>query len=321
MSTRTRILVVGLVASFIFPLAAQAADPARAEQLTVLFEELKKSAADRLARKSFDKSAETKTNALVYDEQSITDLKTVLEVKSNDPTSIYAARVLLQPILRAKPEVIKAAIPEVDRIRKKIGRYKSFKQYRDTELKKLQFPEFKKGVSAEAMLKAMNKVQKLRDKKLDKETPIKMHNLELHRIVGTQIQLILTARDVKEDKKLFVLFRELDKKKLEDCFAVTANISRYAKGMKVERARTIRDQCIKLGNKLKVVRREYACPTLMALHPAANSGIVKRNNYPGINLLTCANAINKIIGDPAIKVPTVAEVNKYIADKNKGKGK
>lgn len=318
-----RVLIVGLVAAVLFPLAAEAAKPAapaRAEQLTALFNEFKASAKKRLTPGSFDVSVEGKAKLLVYDEQSVVDLKTVLKkMKRNDPTSIYAARVLLQPLLRAKPEVMLAGISEADSARRKAGKYKNFKQINEADIEKHKFPEFDPDESAIERLKKMNKVQKLRDTKLKKDMPIQMHNLEVYRILQTRILLAMAVKDPGEDKKLFRLFSELENKGLHDCFSVIGNIQHRVKGMKPERARAFRDRCIKLGNQLKVERREYLVPTRMVVRGNANSVIGKQTDYPGLKLLTCANEINKVLKEPEIKVPTAAKINEYIAEREKAR--
>ncbi len=320
-----RILIAGLVAAVVFPLTQCAAEePARAEKLSALFDELKANAAKQLAGEGLDAAVEGKVNSLVYDEQSLADLVVVMKkLKSSDPTTIYAARVLLQPLLRAKPEVMLAGVSEIDRIRKKVGKYKNFKQLNEASLKKLQFPEFKPGTSAEQMLRLMNEVQKLRDAKLKADAPVQMHNLELRRILDTQISLALAADDPGEDKKLMSLFSDLDKNFLLDCFAIPDNVMARVKDMKPERAKAFRDQFVKLGDELKAERREYIIPALMSIRSDANSTVTKQVNYPGIKLLTCANEINKILGEPEIKVPTTTDVDQYIAerDKNRGTGK
>ncbi len=131
----------------------------------------------------------------------------------------------------------------------------------------------------------------------------------------------MAADDSSEDRKLMGLFTELEKGGLLECFAIIANIQAQANSMKPERARAFREQCLKLGNDMKADRKEYVSPSTMSVRADANSTILKQVDYPGIKLLTCANEINKALGEEEIKVPTTVEVDQYIAERDKKKGK
>ncbi len=254
-----------------------------------------------------------KLKAVAYDSESLPALKAALAgTYSKQLVQMYVASKLLEPMLRAKTEVVRQAMPTVRQVHARAGRYKKFRRHSKSALRKYKIPKFKKGVSAQARMNQMAKVLRRRESKRLKELAILQHNHLVHEVEKLHCQLMATANQRQYDELLVRKLIQCEDRKDWFFAEVSDIIARRVAKMDKQRAKFFYDKLDGPARKLRYAKKTYIDRGKAIIRPAANSGFRQvKLQMTGRRLLGLLNALAKRAGMPAVKVPSRSDVDKY----------
>ncbi|HOD84515.1 MAG: hypothetical protein BWX88_02348 [Planctomycetes bacterium ADurb.Bin126] len=136
--------------------------------------------------------------SITIDQAALAPLKAVLNAQRKDPIDLFVANRLLRPLQWSKVEVIREGLPMVKAFIKGKGAFQDLPVYSEEKLEYFRPPD---GAD-EATRKRFEQRQK---EKLDKETPIKLHNEQVSQLQTLLFNLMVLANDQNEDTELFKL--------------------------------------------------------------------------------------------------------------------
>ena len=306
-------VMIGLWVLFAVRVAVPAmAAGAREAQIQALAEQLETDVKAWIREEPIKSDSASKLKAFVYDEESISALQAVLAKPRRPFVKLYVTCKLLEPLRSTGTKPARKALPMVKNLRSKFGQYKQLRKYSEGALRRLLIPEYRKGVSVQARLRQVARIQRERDKKRARELPIKQHNEMVYSLDKTYIHLQILADDPKEDEALFQALVQAEKKNLLIFSDIVSIINNETKSMKRQRAGTFYDKILELGKKVRHKRDTYNCPGEVQLKPAENSTFYKQDIRPGIVLLDLANKLAAAAGKKKVKVPGINEVDAYV---------
>jgi len=254
---------------------------------------------------------------LFFEPGSVGLLCDVLAAVPLDPNGLYVASRLLRQLTYSKPQTILAALPAAKDLAKRVAElYKDFPPLSETDLKWLKEPTDQSAVALAAL-------KKRQDDKIARETPIARVNEALYSIQGRALQLMAYSHDPEQYKELADELVRVEKDKSGLFLIIIQAIGAEARKMSPDEGRAIYDILRPIAIELKFERKRtylnYSKPTL---RPDDVSTYETTEVYPGITILTMLNRVATACHSadaPAMKVPKDREVEKYWADKQRGK--
>ena len=241
--------------------------------------------------------------SITIDEASLGPLEAVVNAKRKDPIDLFVANRLLRPLQWSQAEVIRKGLPMVKAFIKRSGAFQDLPVYSEEKLEYFRPPD---GAD-QATRKRFQQRQK---EKLDKETPIKLHNEQVAQLQTLLFHLMVLANDQKEDTELFTLMRNAENRGWW-AYAEIAEIFRgESHRMVPERAKALYELFERRWNELreqmekqKVSQKEYIDHGDIELRPADNSVFKVHKENPAPRLLRTINFLAPMARMPALKDP------------------
>jgi len=242
--------------------------------------------------------------AITIDEQSLTGLQAVVNTPRQDPIDLFVADRLLRPLAWSKTEVIRKALPMVKAFLKRVGKFQDLPFYSEEALEKYRYPE-----GATETQKAF--IDEQRKAKIEKETPIKLHNEQVADLQKLLFELMVIANDSHEDTELFGLLKSAESKGWWAYSQIADTFRSESKRMSIERAKALYEQFERLWNELredmehkKLTQKEYVDQANIVLRPADNSTFTYVKDNPCPRLLRTINHLAPMARMPALKDPS-----------------
>ena len=156
----------------------------------------KESLENWVARRPMDPILESRMKQIWSDHNSIDALAKALKTPHKDPhVKLYVANRLIKPLLMAKTEVIRKAMPEITAIHKPSTEYSRLPSYTKSELKRFHRDD-------KASPKEKEKLQERRLEKMRKELLPAFHNEQQARLNKTLYRLMVYADQDQTDREL-----------------------------------------------------------------------------------------------------------------------
>ena len=306
MRFRICLAIVSLLAAAL-PAGAVRADGARQDELEALVKEIEAAGETLLDEKpaAADTMVTLKVKALTYDKESIQPLTALLNKTRKDPINLYVTNKLLMPLLAAKPEVVKAAIPLLKTMRARSGEYRQFLQYSPAQLKQYNFPtDIRDAGTPEQAMARISSIKDLQKQKMALERAVAVHNQQLQEFDKAYYALVLMGEPA-EDSRLADTIVQEERKGATTWMIVLAAIQSEAPKMTAQRAKMLYESLLKVGEAmLRLPAKAYVDLGNAKLLPNANSTFGRVSTQAGIAVLTTVNQLATPAKMPAIKIPT-----------------
>jgi hypothetical protein len=266
---------------------------------------------------TLDSGPELALKMLFFEEGSVGLLCDVLATIPLDPNGLYVASRLLRQLTYSKSQTILAALETVKGLAKRVAElHKDFPPLGETDLKWLKEPTDQSQVSLTAL-------KKRQDDKIARETPIARVNEAVYSIQGRAFQLMAYSHDTGQYKELADELVRVEKDRSGLFMIIIQAIGAEARKMSPDEGKTIYDILRPVALELKFERkRTYYNYSKPILRPDGVSTYETTEVYPGIALLMMLNRVATACHSadaPAMKVPKDREIEKYWADKQRGK--
>jgi len=263
--------------------------------------------------KPVEQGPEFALKMLFLESDSVGYLCDVLAGLQLDPNNLYVASRLLRQLTYSRPGAILAALPTVKGLRTRAAKlYKEFPPLTKTQLEWLKKPTSQSKVAKQAL-------QKRRDDKIARETPIARVNEAVYTIEGRTCQLMAYSHDPDQYKELAEAIVEAQKKRSGVFLIMIQAIGAEARKMSPAEGKALYDILRPIAIELKLERkRRYVNYGRAILRPDDVSTYETVEAYPGITVLKTLNRIATACHSaeaPALKVPKEKEIEKYWADK------
>jgi hypothetical protein len=331
MSFLTALLFISAFCGLANPVAAQEATSQ--PDVKAICDEIAKSCPTTLLKGANEQpSGVEKLKSVVYDETVVKVLEDQLRVGRPDPVRLYIANLLVAPLLQAKPEVIKKALPAVEAAWKSMcGEYREFKKYSLAELAPLQ--QNLSLAPGPALLTKMEQISKAQDIKADGDRLVVLHNQQSWQLESVYFRMCMIAGDAARDKTVmdFVLAKERQKIGSDtpaigkapaakapfngQWLVATEAVKKEVKCLSKERAKYYYDEFKKIGMDRKWEAPAYIKWTEPTTSRSDNSTYVPAPIYLGSYFLDAVNLLVPVAADPvkapAMQVPTKDDVDKH----------
>jgi hypothetical protein len=228
--------------------------------------------------------------------------------------------------------VAKKALPVVESAWRNIGPYQEFRKYSPAELARLQQPA-NANLGGQALLQAMEDVNKAQGLKADADRPVQLHNEQAWHLEYNYFRLCIIAGDATKDKDVMKYLVEKEKQKigkdippLKGAAAVPAPFNGQwflpaeaikidVKSLSKERARFYYDEFKKLGTERKWDVPSYIKWGEATTSRSDNSTYVPVPMHLGRYFMEIVNLLAPIVDDPAkapaVQVPTDKEIDEH----------
>lgn len=251
-----------------------------------------------VARRPLDPLLESRMRRIWYDKNSIDALiKAVKISRKPAEVNLYTTNRLLRPLLMAKTEVIRKALPRITAAHKPSTKYSDLPSYTESQLKAFQDIE-------KASPKDKEKLAKRRLEKMKKEVALAFHNEQLAVLNKTLYRLMVYADQEDTDRELIDTMVDVEKKRQWDYTVLLEAIRSEARKMNQGRAERI---YIKLKPIWLQLRQQgdktYEDPTAAKLVITGNSTDTVRKDSAGKRLLKVINQISPRAKMPALQEP------------------
>ena len=258
----------------------------------------KESLENWVARRPLDPILESRMKRIWYDHNSIDALVKALKAPHKDHhVKLYVANRLIKPLLMAKTEVIRKAMPAITAIHKPSTEYSRLPSYTERELKSYQLNE-------KASPKEKEKLQERRLEKMRKELLPAFHNEQQASLNKTLYMLMVYADQDQTDRELIEMMVAAEKKRHWDYAAILEAIRSEARKMTQERAERLYKEFKPIWLLLrKQGAKTYEDPSAAKLNITGNSTNTKRKDSAGKRLLKVTNQIAPKAKMPALQEP------------------
>lgn len=261
------------------------------------------------------RAVDTRIRSAVYDENTVKAFKgAIAGIRVKGPQKIYIINRLISPLLSAKTEVIREAVPLFKSLRTdSTMRYQMFKTVPDNRAESLWGqPKFPKNIAPEAHLKALERLDERRQEKVAAEMPIALNNLAVSQLDKTCMACLVLADDPREDEKLVQVMLDYEKRGNFAFFYVVQAFTAQANKMSPERAGKLMDGTLgKFAEAMRYEHKSYLDPAKPFVNPTGNSSFASNDLYVGVTVLPLINLLATTAKKPAVKVPTDDDVEDY----------
>jgi len=301
----------------------RAATPIRKENLDEMVTKLEANADLWLQDKPVSATVERQMRDLVFDKDSVRPLSTLLRSIKKDDKGLYVIGRLLRYLSFAKTDVVQAALSSVKSVHSSVRRtYRPFPKFSKAQEKALSLRDYSPRLRTPAIMKEMATVQKRREAKLAGEKLIAKHNELVYNIEKTCYQLMLLAKDQREDKFLVNTLLLAERRKSSFFVSILDQIAADARKMDRDRAQGFYNALKPHGVRLKMERErsyQHFGKASLSSDRASSFGTVRA--LPGAHILKTMNRLATPAKLPALKVPTKKEIDAFHKKKGKGKGR
>jgi len=253
-----------------------------------------------------DESGEAawKLKAVTYDTESVAVLASLLSKPREDTVDLYVSNHLLRPLLLAKTEVIRKALPVVKDLHGRLAKYRKLPKYSDEQLKAYAEPRKVPGMGPRALAAIVAEVQRRRDEKLAKDRRVKLHNEQVTLLKRNYYRLVMIAADPQADADLLAMLEKAEEDGLWLYAEIVDAIRAETGKMRLSRAErfyaAMKDLWVALRDEKP---RTYIDPGTVTLRATANSTVAEHRDAPGKRLLKVINLLATAARKPALIHP------------------
>ena len=317
-------LIVVLAVMMLFPAQAQQPAPTSmmADQLPALIKQIETSAQAWLKEDvARDEALEKTLLGVRYSEEIIPALTAAMNAPRPDPINLYVINRLLEPldppslrsdnrpIRRSSVDFNRKLLPALKSLDQRLAKYQDMPKIAGPTLEAIKMPAAAGDIANEAFLRQVETVQKRRDEKIVRERPIALHNQQAGRLRQYIWRLTLACEDPKEDQQIISRLPALEKSGSE-YKALIEVINREIPYMSPERAKSLYDALLKIGEPLRLAMSLHRDPSNTPVNPAGFSAAIhdREAEQPGILIYGLINRLANVAKAPGVAVPTASEV-------------
>ncbi len=308
-----------LIAVVLAAASLQAADkkgPGK-DDLEKIAQRLEKTADARFQGDDPNDSYETILKGVVYTQDTANFLPGVLSARRPINTGAAVTNQLLQPLLDADETVIRRLMPTALALQRRYVRYVQPPKYRDSQLRSLVFPDNLEKLRPAQALQVIERVQKLRQRKLQRDQEVAFRNRAASNLQKTVFRLMVRARDSQYDRQLLAQLKAAERAN-KYAFMHILNVLRdEADNMPKPKAKWWFDEIKSYGDDRKYEQDELIQPGDVKLRAAENSSIDKTKVLIGYELYKTADKLAKAAGVGNFKHPDKKEIEKVIKKRKK----
>ena len=220
---------------------------------------------------------------------------------------VYVVYQLTQPLKMAGDETLRRVKPALARLLMQHSTYRQLPRWPSGTLRRLVPPA---NLPADKLAKEMPKLQKVREDKLAAERPVVKHNRLVNALEVTLKTLLILVGEKQVDDMLLERLAQEEANRTATCYTTLAVIKDRARKMKQEQAKIYYQALRKLADKVGPVKKHYVDPTRPSYSLTGNSSFQATHSYFMISALQTVNVVATAAKEPAVKVPTVKELDK-----------
>lgn len=245
-----------------------------------------------------------KLKKITYDTRNVSVLVPLIRgvTGASKPQDIFVANRLIRPLLMAKRDVVRKALPTVKQIHHS-GRYKPMPQHL-RKVRKMTVPGGK--VSSDAVVAAIAASQ-MDTERRQRARAITLWNEEFHTLKLMLYELLIFAEDGKEDRELLNMLQAGESAGLYAFLDICEIVKRHVRTLDRTRAQAYHKAFASLGARLRAKKGRY----VKHFEYKGNLRPASKDAYAGILLLKTANLLAPVARRSAVVVPTEKQVNEY----------
>lgn len=264
-----------------------------------------------------------------YDESSVADLTAAINAGRKDPLGAYVAVKLLWPILPTRQDVslaqviqvqkapewatddlIKKLLPAAKSAEARLGKYLPLPVYTKEQLKVLEIPDYSAQNITEAMVKALEQINKLRAEKLSREKPTIQHDEMAWHIHRITYRMMLQLNDPREDQQILRLIADHENQGNGDFVYLVGLVEQAAATMSADRAKKFYDVLLRMAQVLRWKYQGYDYWAHIVIRPDDNSRPQALQTFTGVILVDACNALADRCKAQKLTPPDEADVRK-----------
>jgi hypothetical protein len=313
-----RNLIIGLTvlvaATTLCPAADKGPSKAELEKITA---RLEKTASARFEGDDPNDSYETILKGVTYTQDTAAFLPDVLADRRAVDIGAAVTNQLLQPLLEADKLVIRRLIPTVLGLQRRYVRYSQPPKYRSSQLRPLVFPDNLEKLPPKRALEIIERVQKLRQRKLQRDQEVAFRNRNAANLQKTIFRLLVRAREDRFDKVLLGQLRGFERSRKYAFVHVLDVLRDEAGDMPKSQAKWWFEQIDDYADDRKFHEEKFIVPGEVELRAAENSFIDKKKVLIGWQLYKTADKLAKPAGVGNYKHPDEKDIKKAIKKRKK----
>ncbi|MFP4054241.1 MAG: hypothetical protein ACLFV7_10315 [Phycisphaerae bacterium] len=256
------------------------------------------------------KPAERLAN-VTYGKEAMDVLPAVLTSRRPLDVATWTLNQLLQPLLKADKEDIRRHMRVIQSIHRRFSRYSPPLTYHKSQLKQLAFPDDIDRLPPERSLLVIERVQKLRQKKMFRDLQHKFKNDASADLEKTVFKLMMKAQDVDVDRDLIRLLQSYERQNKWTFVDLLDVLKHHASECVKSRAEYFFRELKNLAESKKYHQTKLVKLGEMKVMPAENSHFPTQHIYVGVTLFEAANKFAEQAGKDKLKYPDEKEVKEY----------
>jgi len=310
------VAALGMAAAALTNAQPAAAAEVTKAQLDEVVEKLEANARRWLKNEEIDRAVEKSLASISFDKQSAALLGTLLRSPKRSTAHLYAVSRLLERLRGAKPEAVRAALPNVKSFHSRAKRsYRPIPRLSPAQAGSLALPPSCKGMNTEAIMTRLSVLEVRRDQKVQREGLVVKHNKLIGDIEVNTYRLLYLADDPKEDATIVRAAFQEERRGSLLFVTLLDELARNAPKMSPERARKIcRVFPARVERLAMRPKKRYTNFANVVVSRIATSNFEAREEYAGIRILGTYNKIAQAAKSKQIKpvkVPTAQQIEEY----------
>lgn len=252
------------------------------------------------------------------DKDSVPHFEAVLKSAKRDPAGLYATGRLMARLRHADPETARSLLPAVKAVRGRArSAYRAFPPLQPRQKSSLKLPAYSPRLTTDVIMSRMAVLEKQRDVKVARDTPIARLNEAVFLIESSAISVMLRADDPKEDQLLARAAFAEERRGSALFMTILDAFDAEAKKMSPKRARrlypVLRPQATRMAMQNQ---KHYANRGRAVLRRDDTSTFETTPQYAGVRIIQTLNRIAEAAKSktmPKVKAPAAKQIQDYHA--------
>ncbi len=298
---------------------AEAAKAAGKDELQAFIKKLEEEAAKRYEGDDPDKELIKQVQALVYDDESVKHLGSLLGSQRDPAVAVFVTNEMLAPLKKADKAVINKALPMVGRLNSRF-QLKPLPKFPPAVLNAARLPDkFPTGVPLEQLLAQMSRTQEARRQKTSRDEEVVRYNREVVELTITYADLLLAAGDANDDARVLQMIGQEESRGSALFSTLLMRIVVAARTMDKERAERMYRSLDSYLNRVQYRSAKYADLSRPMVLPDQNSRYEEVAMYPYSSIVKALNAVAKVADQPLRKELSDREIAEMLKKAKGGK--
>lgn len=244
-----------------------------------------------------------------YDADSLPALAEALQPmtdqnhQTDEAVQLYVATRLIQPLLLARQDVLRQALPAVHEQYQRLAQFEDLPHWTDSELRRMARPRRKPGENDENFGRRRNEARRLRREMAAEQRSVQLHNDAVKQLRRQYVRLLLRADQQGADEKIFQMLADAVEAGQFEFVDILAQIRSASADMGRERAATYYDELKEMWTPESMEHLTFVDMGDVTTRQNANPSVATHIESPGERLLQTINTLASSAKLPALAAP------------------